>query len=232
MTVEQFFDIFRAYNESVWPAPIAWTILALAAVYVAIRRSTASSRLIALFLGGIWLWSGIVYQILHHAPHNPVAYVFGAFFVVQAALFLVFGVVKQEFAFAPRMDTFGFVGALLIFYSLVVYPIIGYFLGHRYPAAPTFGVPCPTTIFTFGILLWTEGRIRWQVLVVPVLWAVLAVGAALNWGVLEDAMMPVAAVVATTMLIRRNRRLRTVRPSQSTRSERIGSTDDARFAGM
>jgi hypothetical protein len=158
--------------------------------------------------------------------------VFGAFFVVQAALFLVFGVVKQEFAFAPRMDTFGFVGALLIFYSLVVYPIIGYFLGHRYPAAPTFGVPCPTTIFTFGILLWTEGRIRWQVLVVPVLWAVLAVGAALNWGVLEDAMMPVAAVVATTMLIRRNRRLRTVRPSQSTRSERIGSTDDARFAGM
>src|SRR5690606_19424891 len=71
---------------------------------------------------------------------------------------------------------------------------------------PTFGVPCPTPIFTFGMLLWAAGTVRWPRFVVPSLWAFIAVFAALGWGVWEDAMMPVAAVIAIVMVIRRNRR--------------------------
>jgi hypothetical protein len=38
---------------------------------------------------------------------------------------------------------------------MVVYPLLGIRFGHSYPRAPLFGVaPCPTTIFTFGLLLW------------------------------------------------------------------------------
>ncbi|WP_414541485.1 DUF6064 family protein [Nostoc sp. CCY0012] len=29
-----------------------------------------------------------------------------------------------------------------------MYPLIGYALGRIFPTSPTFGVPCPTTIFT------------------------------------------------------------------------------------
>ena len=206
MTAAQFFEIFRAYNEAVWPAPVLWVVLSAAAVFAAFRRSAVSDRAIALFLGALWLWSGVAYMILRHAPHNPIGYVFGGLFVLQALLFVTFGAVRREITFVPRRDSFGLVGGFLLFYALVAYPIVGYVLGQRYPWAPTFGVPCPTTIFTFGMLLWTTGRIRWQLLVVPVLWAFIAVGAALGWGVYEDGMMPVAAAVATVMLIRRNRR--------------------------
>ena len=43
---------------------------------------------------------------------------------------------------------------LLILFALILYLGLGIVFGHRYPAVPVFGVaPCPTTIFTVGILL-------------------------------------------------------------------------------
>src|SRR5690606_1198330 len=183
MTAAQFFEIFRTYNEAVWPLPVVWAVLAAAAAWAAIRTRAAVSRLIALYLAALWTWSGFAYLILHHAPHNPIGYVFGGRFVVQALLFLAFGVTRREMTFAPRRDSYGLIGGLLILYALVVYPIAGCILGHRFPAAPTFGVPCPTTIFTFGMLLWAAGTVRWPLFVVPSLWAFIAVFAALGWGV-------------------------------------------------
>lgn len=40
---------------------------------------------------------------------------------------------------------YGMTGSLLMLYAMMIYPALGYFLGHVYPKAPTFGVPCPTT---------------------------------------------------------------------------------------
>jgi hypothetical protein len=94
----------------------------------------------------------------------------------------------------------------MIAYALIVYPLIGMSLGHAYPYLPTFGVPCPTSIFTFGVLLWTTGRVPRHVLVIPVLWSLVAVGAAVSWGVLEDIAMPIAAFTASAMLLLRDRR--------------------------
>jgi Family of unknown function (DUF6064) len=205
MSSEQFFEIFRAYNQALWPAPILWIALAVAAVVLAIRPFRGSDGVIALVLAALWAWAGIAYQIVYHAPHNPVAYGFGLLFLGQAALFLVVGVISRGLTFRFRADAFGAVGGVLIGYALLLYPLLGLVLGHQYPAAPTFGVPCPSTIFTFGMLLWIRGRVPWYVLVVPAMWAAIAVGAALNWGVFEDIVMPAAAVVTSYMLLKRNR---------------------------
>lgn len=48
-------------------------------------------------------------------------------------------------------------------------PSLGVAIGHTYPAQPTFGLPCPTTIFTFGLLLWVRPPVPWSLLVIPVL---------------------------------------------------------------
>ena len=43
-------------------------------------------------------------------------------------------------------------GVLLVIYAFA-YPLLTIASGHRYPATPTFAVPCPTTILTIGLFL-------------------------------------------------------------------------------
>jgi hypothetical protein len=97
------------------------------------------------------------------------------------------------------------VGAAFILYGLLIYPLLGYILGHRYPYSPTFGLPCPTTIFTFGLLLWTAPRIPKYLLALPLVWAFIGFTAAFQLGVLEDVMLPVAGLVAVALIWYRDR---------------------------
>jgi hypothetical protein len=52
--------------------------------------------------------------------------------------------------------TFGWIGAACLFvmaWGIILYPLTGYLLGHRYPRIPLFGaMPCPTNIFALGLL--------------------------------------------------------------------------------
>jgi hypothetical protein len=96
---------------------------------------------------------------------------------------------------------------VLILYAMVVYPLLGAVFGHMYPAAPVFGVaPCPATIFTFGMLLWTVGRVPGWLLIIPGAWSVIGLSAALNLGVPEDFGLLVAGLTGIAMLLYRNRR--------------------------
>jgi hypothetical protein len=87
----------------------------------------------------------------------------------------------------------------LIVYALAVYPALGEAFGAGYPAAPTFGLPCPTTIFTIGVLLLAKTDVR-AILVVPILWAAVGSVAAFTLGVYQDLGLLVAGVVALPVL--------------------------------
>jgi uncharacterized protein DUF6064 len=67
---------------------------------------------------------------------------------------------------------------------------------------PTFGLPCPTTIFTLGLFLWCRRPTPWLLLVVPALWAAIAISAAVSFHVFEDYALPVAAVVLIAVRLR------------------------------
>jgi hypothetical protein len=78
-------------------------------------------------------------------------------------------------------------GGLLIAYALLVYPTIGHWLGRGYPYSPAFGVaPCPMAIFTFGLLLWADGKIPAPLMIIPYFWVLVGTSAALFLGVRED----------------------------------------------
>lgn len=196
-TVEQFLNIFVSYNTSVWPAQILLNILGIAAIGFCFRKTP--SRTVPLILAGLWIWTGVVYHILYFSVINPAAFLFGALCIIQGGIFLWFGFSPgMEFRFVPGWRAY--TGALLILYGLVIYPVLGYFLGHRYPASPTFGVPCPTTIFTFGLLLWTTHRLKWFCYLLPLIWSVIGFTAAFTLGVREDIGLLVAGIVGTTLL--------------------------------
>src|ERR1043165_1465334 len=140
----QFFDVFRRYNEAVWPAQPLFVLLAVVSVILAFSPSRALRRAAVLIVAAFWLWTGIAYHWLFFADINPLARVFALLCLAQA-IFLACSTTCER---APRR----FIGITLVLVALVAYPAIGLLAGHRYPAFPTFGAPCPTTIFTFGFL--------------------------------------------------------------------------------
>ena len=201
-TTEQFLGVFRLYNLVVWPAQLLLYALALAAVALALRGGAHGGRIAAGVLAFLWLWSGVAYHLEFFAAISPAAYLFAALFVVEGVLLIRLGVVgHRRLTFAPRRDAHGVAGALLLLYALAGYPLLGYLLGHRWPATPTFGVPCPTTIFTLGLLLWAARPVPRALLAIPLLWAIVGSVAALRLGMTEDYGLTVAAVVVALLAL-------------------------------
>jgi hypothetical protein len=193
-TPEEFFGVFARYNQAVWPMQAVLIGIAVACVAFLYSGREWSSRQIAKLLAVLWAWMAIVYHFQHFARINPAAWVFGAVFLLGAGTFVWHGVVKRRLVFRPIGTWRGLAGAALIVFALVVYPAIGHALGHRYPATPTFGLPCPTTIFTLGLLLFAE-RAPWPVYIVPLLWAAIGSLAAFQLGVYQDLALLVSAAV-------------------------------------
>ena len=122
-------------------------------------------------------------------------------------LWLLIGVVRPRLAFRAHWDLGGLVGGLFVAYALVGYPLLGLALGQSFPRMPTFGVtPCPVTIFTFGLLLWTERPVPRLLLIIPLFWSVLGVSAAISLDVGEDLGLVVAGLLGTAMLLWRDGR--------------------------
>ena len=105
------------------------------------------------------------------------------------------------------------VSVALISYALMVYPLLGVLFGHVYPAAPTFGAPCPTTIFTFGVLFLLREPFPRYVLVIPILWAGIGGSAAFSLGVAEDYGLIVAGLAGLALAFLKFRRHPTIAAS-------------------
>ena len=206
-STDQFLDIFRIYNEAVWPAPIVAYLLALLAIAAAASRLPWSGQFIGGVLALFWVWIGMVYHITFFSRINPAALFFGFLFIAQGILFLVDGPIRHVLTFQPDSGLRGVVGWLLVLYAMVIYPISGAMLGHGYPDAPVFGIaPCPTAIFTFGLLLWSQPNVSGRLLIIPVIWAVIGSTAALSLGILEDTGLLAASVLTVALWIARRRK--------------------------
>ena len=126
-------------------------------------------------------------------------------FIVEGALLLYFGVMKKQVGFSLTQNRYALIGLFLIVYAMVIYPVIGTYLGHGYPRSPTFGLPCPTTIFTFGIFLMADKKFPLILLVIPLIWSIIGFFAALSLGISEDYMLLVAGVAGTALIVMKNR---------------------------
>jgi hypothetical protein len=205
---EQFLWVFAEYNRAVWPAQLLLYSAAALALFVVLKKTRHRGTVVLLLMALLWLWMGAVYHVTFFTAINKAAYLFGALFILQGLLFIAAGVREPPLTFRFRADSCGFVGAALFVYSLVVYPVLGYALGHEYPAAPTVGLPCPTTIYTFGMLLWAEGRVPARLLIIPLAWSLLGISAAVALGMAEDYGLTAAAAAGSILIAARNRRLR------------------------
>lgn len=203
-TQEQFFDVFRAYNAGVFPWQYALHVAALTvtlglAFVPVVRRSRLAGRAAGALLAVLWAWMGMVYHFGYFLAINPAARLFGGLFVLQAIAFLVVFVFYRPPEFPGPSAWRHSIGGLLVVTGLVIYPLLNAVLGHGFLHGPTFGAPCPTTIFTMGILLMMKD-VSWPLWIVPLAWTVLGGSAAVLLDVPQDYLLIAAGVAAFVAL--------------------------------
>ncbi len=208
-TVDQFFDVFETYNTAIWPAQIIDYFLGIGAVVLAFRENRVYGRIVSGILALFWIWMGIFYHMVYFSAINPVAMIFGAMFVLEGLLLIVVGSIWSRLSFGFDFKPIPITGAIFTLYAMVVYPLLGLALGHWYLRAPLFGVaPCPSTIFTFGLLLWAKRPVPIYILLVPLIWSVIGTTAAVGLQVPQDYGLGIAGVVGTALIILKNRNLK------------------------
>ena len=175
---EQFLRVFATYNAAVWPAQIVAYGLGLIAVGGLLASRMASRRIILAILAIMWAWNGLAYHLTYFSPINPVAKVFAWFFVAHTALFATCTVSPGISASGPD----------LVGDASRPEPSSSMQCSSTKSSAPwpntgscrarCSGWPCPTTIFTIGVLLQSHGRIMAALSVIPILWALIGTSAA------------------------------------------------------
>jgi FtsH-binding integral membrane protein len=197
---EQFMAVFAAYNEAVWPAQ--WLLMAAAvACLLLVRAGTLrASRAACAILAFFWAWMAVAYHWAHFARINGAAHLFAAFSLAAAALFAWAGIRgRVRFSLASHTAPWGL---LLVVLALAGYPIASHLVGHHYPETPTFGLPCPTTIFTLGMLLFSVAPVPRAVLAVPLLWAAVGTTGAFTLAMYEDFALLFAGLLALLLQLK------------------------------
>jgi len=206
LQVEEFFDLFGSYNEMYLPMIALTSILAIVALLMVFRKSEYSNRIISLTLAFFWFWIGIVFGILVFGPTPTVIagteyiglwYLFGSIFAIHGIILLYFGVIKDGASFSWEPSYRHYIGLLIIIFGLVIYPFIGVLTGRVFPEYPVFGIaPCPVTLFTIGLLLWSDKKPSLPLMFIPIFWAFMGIVPVLLYGIYADIVTILAGFVA------------------------------------
>ncbi|HEY3389743.1 MAG TPA: DUF6064 family protein [Prolixibacteraceae bacterium] len=200
-TNEQFFQLFERYNLAVFPVQILLILFALIPVSLILSNSRLKNKFIGGYLGLLWIWTGFVYHIGFFAEINKAAYLFGTIFILQGILIFVSTFIRERLIFAFNYKAIDYLAYFFILFGLFIYPLIGYFTGSVLVKTIALGLPCPSTIFTFGFLMLTNRQFPKYLLIIPTIWAVVGLSAAINFGVYQDYMMILTAIIADIYII-------------------------------
>ena len=196
---EQFFSVFETYNTAVYPLQWAFIMLGLISVFLLFRgRRNYFHGWILIFF---WCWSGIFYHLIFFTSINPTAYFFATLFVVQAWIFFRW-ISKKKPVFNYEYDLRHLLGIFLMLLAIIIYPLLGLSFETSVTKIISLGLPCPTAIFSFGLLLFVKDKIPVYVLVIPNIWTLIGTMAAINLNVYQDFGLIIAAVLANFYFFR------------------------------
>jgi hypothetical protein len=188
-SLHSYYRLFELYNRAIWPAQLVALALGIAILLLLRRAEPWRGRVIAVLLAACWLWVSIVFHAHRYATLTWSARYFAWGFGVEAALLLL-AALAGRLVFERRPA-----GLAIYLFALVVPPLIGLLFGRTWRQIELFGIsPDPTAVATLGILLLAAGRVRWELIAVPVLWCAVS-GATLLSMHAPDAGIPIAAAV-------------------------------------
>ena len=193
-SLHSYYRLFELYNRAIWPAQLLALALGIAIFLLLHRAEARRARLITTLLALCWLWIAIAFHAHRYATLTWSARFFAWGFEGEAAL-LLWTALRGRLVFERRPA-----GSTIFLLALFVPPLFGPLLGRTWRQVEVFGVaPDPTAVATLGILLFAAGRVRWELMAVPLLWCAVS-GATLLSMHAPDAAFPIAASVLVVSL--------------------------------
>ena len=207
-----YYGLVERYNADVWPLQLLAVGAGLAALAVSWRaRSALHARIAPAILCGAWFWVGWAFQHRRFMTINWAAEYVAWAFAVEGAALLWIGVILGRIAYRPdvspaRVDGAVIVGAVIVLFALLGYPLIAVMSGRPWVQAEVFGVmPDPTVIATMGFLLLAHRTPGWLI-AIPALYC--AITGAMLWTLRapEAWVAPLIAAIALECAWRRRNR--------------------------
>lgn len=193
--------LIELHNEAVWPLHVLATAAGLGILVLLRRPSARQGQAIAALLAIAWAWVAWSFLWERFAAINWAILYVVPFFALQAATLLWTGVARGRLRFALGRDAASVAGVAVVLYAVFVHPLVG-IAARSLGAAEVVGIaPDPTAIATLGLVLLAPGRVRWELLVIPILWCLFsaatlwALGSFAAWVPLSAAAVTAAAAV-------------------------------------
>ena len=175
-----YYRMFERYNLAIWPAQLAGIAIGLAIVALLIGKRGHHERIVAGLLAACWMWIALAFHYQRYAQINWAATWFALAFASEALLLIVVGVLAGRLHLQLARSGVHWIATSIVAMSILGYPLLAPITGRPWTTAEIFGVAAdPTAIASVAVLALVRGRIRWPLLVVPVIWC--AIAAATLW---------------------------------------------------
>lgn len=175
-----YYRMFERYNLAIWPAQLAGVSIGLAIVALLIGKRGHHERIVAGLLAACWMWIALAFHYQRYAQINWAATWFALAFACEALLLVVVGVLAGRLHLQLARSGVHWIATSIVAMSILGYPLLAPITGRPWTTAEIFGVAAdPTAIASVAVLALVRGRIRWPLLVVPVIWC--AIAAATLW---------------------------------------------------
>ena len=171
---EVFLRLFVRINQDFWPwQGIAVVVLVMVAGLL-VRGDALAKRGVLLLLAAAWVSSGAGFLLEYYGPINTPATWFGWAFILQAALLTVAALVWpwEETTAGPARRWQAGIGWLAMVSLL---PLLVVAQSGDWHAVALFGItPDVTVAASVPCLLLLPRRVRWLLLLLPLLWSLFS----------------------------------------------------------
>ena len=201
-----YYRLLELYNLAIWPAQLVGGAIGLAIVALLIAERRHRERIVAALLAACWLWIAVAFHYQRYAQINWAATWFAVAFACEALLLVVVGLLPERFVLQRSGSGALWIATSIVAISVLGYPMLAPLTGRPWTTAEIFGVaPDPTAIASVAVLALVRGRIRWLLLVVPVLWCGIAAATLWAMGAPEAWVVLAAGLVALSPALRATR---------------------------
>jgi hypothetical protein len=172
MDTVAFWDHVAAYNAVTWPVQVIMVAVAVYLTYCVFVKPGAKTDIwMKVFLALAFAWNTIVFFLIF--VRNSISMFTGVpLFIIVAVLFFVDIFAKKTHFKLPEdkgMRGFTFVWIALT----VLYPLLGWPLGHTWPNVLLPLFPCPLTVFAIALIAAAVPNADKKVFIALLPWALL-----------------------------------------------------------
>jgi Family of unknown function (DUF6064) len=191
-----YYRLFELHNRALWPAQLLTVGLALAMLYLLLRRDGGWPGSVAAILGALWIWLAWAFFHERYATINWAAVYVAPFIAAQGGLLVWFGSAGNRLGLTSIGQRRKFAGLGLFAFALLCYPLLAPLMGRSWLSGEIFGVaPDPTALATLALLARSDGRGSRLAMIVPALWCLVSTLTLWTMGA-ADFFVPLAGALA------------------------------------